>query len=744
MKKNSEDKKASNASSSASRTADFAPAGALVGRPAGEWAPMPERRLRPRASPGPEFQEEVQRILLSRYTPAAVLVDDSFNVAHVHGNVRAALGAPEGAPAANLMAMARGELATAIRTAVIKAKSEDRTVSKTARFARDGQTAGLSIEVIAVRSRSDRRRCYLILLRPESLPGLPFAPAGAAGQLDLLEPGSSAGAVQARAEASAPEQLRRANQKLASAREELQSANAELVSVNEELRRGHADVSATNDDLSNLLASAQIPILMLDRNMRVRRSTPPAEAAFGVAASDIGQPLAALKLTIDAPFLKEAVRDVIAGFPAKQLEVRGREERWYSLWIRPYKTNARLIDGAVLSMIDVTANRRGMRALEAARDYAEAIVDTVNDSLLILNRHLKVTSASRFYYELFRCSPADIRGRSIYELGAGMWNVPALRQQLSALAAAETPFSGWEAEFDVPKLGRRTLAVSGRVVPHAEGEEPKIVVAIEDASLRKQAAEAAALRKSESRQRDFVANVSHELMTPIAAIKGYSESLVSGAIATPGRRVKFAQIIEKNADRLAQLVEDLLQLSAFDAGRAPAASETVLLRASVEKAARGLAAAARARGVALRILVPKTLRAAIGRDELAQVLQNLTANAIKYNRSKGRVYVRARRIGKRILVSLQDTGIGIPKADLPRIFDRFHRAENARLKTERGNGLGLSIARSILAHRGCRIWAESVEGKGTIVSFTLPHVEARRREAARPSRRGRKTVTAPQ
>lgn len=519
---------------------------------------------------------------------------------------------------------------------------------------------------------------------------------------------------------SGARELRRVNAELAAAKEELLATNVELVSVNADLRDGNSDLNATNDDLKNLLASSEIPILMLDRRLRVRRFTPPAERVFGVAISDVGRPLANLKLRVETPFIKEAIRRVIAGYAAEQLEVRDDRLRWYSLWIRPYKTAANTVDGAVLSLIDITDKRNGIRALEAARDYAEAIVDAVNDSLLILDRHLKVKSVSRFYYEIFRETPLEVEGRSIYELGGGRWNIPTLRRHLSALAARGTAFSGWEADFDVPRLGRRTMTISGREVPNGAEGERKLVVAVEDVSLRKQAAEAAALRKSEARQREFVANVSHELMTPIAAIKGYSESLIAGALEIPGKRVEFTQIIEKNADRLAQLVEDLLQLSSYDAGRARAATEIVLLRSTVARLARSLAPAARGRAISLRLSIAPRLRVAMNRAELTQVMQNLCENAIKYNRRKGRVVIRARRMGKRVLVSVSDTGIGIPKEDLPRVFDRFHRAENARMMTARGNGLGLSIARSILTNRGCRIWVESDVGRGTTFSFTLP------------------------
>jgi two-component system CheB/CheR fusion protein len=700
-----------------------ASAGAAV-----EWSVLPERRTSPRGGAGPDFQEEVKRVLLGRYTPPAVLVDDSLNVMHVHGKMSPFLEPPGGAPTANLLKMAKANLGIAIRAAILKAKSEDREVAQDVRCALDGEELSITLDVIPIRSPADRRRGYLILFKSAAAQARDGESSSDGSQLEFAGGRTrSVPAAPPRERRSGAAKRRDADAKLAAAENGLKASNATLVALNGELRKGNADLNAINDDLSNLLASSQIPILMLDRKMRVRRFTPPAEKAFGLSAADVGQPLAALKLSIEAPHLKDAIRDVVAGFEMRQFEVRDRHARWYALSIRPYKTAANVIDGAVLSLIDVTEKQSGIRELTAARDYAEAIVDTVNDSLLILNRHLKVKTASRFYYELFRESPAEVKGRSIYELCGGLWNVPLLRKHLTALAAHATPFSGWEAEFDVPRLGRRTLTISGRVVPHEAGDETRIVLAIEDVSLRKQAAEAAALRKSEARQRDFVANVSHELMTPITAIKGYSESLTAGALEIPGKRVKFTQIIEKHADRLAQLVEDLLQLSSFDAGRARSSSETVFLRTNIDKLVRGLSPKARGRSVSLRVLVPARLRVEMNRAELTQVMQNLCENAIKYNRKKGRVYIRARRIGKRVVVSVQDTGIGIPKEDLPRIFDRFHRAENARLKTARGNGLGLSIVRSILVNRGCRVWAESVVGKGTTVSFTLPHVDQLRR-----------------
>ncbi len=208
-------------------------------------------------------------------------------------------------------------------------------------------------------------------------------------------------------------------------------------------------------------------------------------------------------------------------------------------------------------------------------------------------------------------------------------------------------------------------------------------------------------------------------MTPITAIKGYSEALVTGALQIPGKRLKFTQIIEKHADRLAQLVEDLLLLSTFEAGHQKSA-DIVPLAGQFQKLLLGLAPMARKRGISIRVMVAPELKVAMNKSELNQILQNLVANAIKYNRSKGRISIAAHTVGKRVVVAISDTGIGVPKEDLPRIFERFHRAANARAKTERGTGLGLSIVKSILDSHGCRIWAESAVGKGTTFFFTLP------------------------
>jgi signal transduction histidine kinase len=322
--------------------------------------------------------------------------------------------------------------------------------------------------------------------------------------------------------------------------------------------------------------------------------------------------------------------------------------------------------------------------------------------------------------ETFAVESGKVKGQSVFDICGKKWDVAGLRECLEVAASKGEPFTDWEGDFDLPGVGRGTLAISGRVIPRGAESSDNVLLVIENVSLRKQAAEAASLRKSERRQRDFVANVSHELMTPITAIKGYSEALVSGDGVSPTQRLKFVQIIEKNADRLTQLVEDIMELSNFESGRKKSNAERIPLQSFIRRLVLSLSPLARKQMISISVEVPSDLSVYIDRAQLAQVLQNLCENAIKYNRRKGRIVISARKEGTNAVVAIQDTGIGVGAKDLERIFERFHRADNARARVNRGSGLGLSIVKTILSGYGCRIWVESIEEKGSTFSFTLP------------------------
>jgi len=230
------------------------------------------------------------------------------------------------------------------------------------------------------------------------------------------------------------------------------------------------------------------------------------------------------------------------------------------------------------------------------------------------------------------------------------------------------------------------------------------------------------LRAARQMQIDFVANVSHELRTPLTAVKGLVETLRDGAVDDPQVRDHFLETVESETDRLIRLVNDLLILSRADSQALNLQLESVDLGQLAEATVDRMAAQADAREVFLRVEAAGRVSTVLADpDRIEQVLVNLLDNASKYSRPGGVVTIQVDDGPDRMVhVRVRDEGIGIPAEDLPRIGERFYRADRARARTEGGSGLGLAIAQALVdAHRG-RLWLESEEGRGTVVTFALP------------------------
>ena len=232
----------------------------------------------------------------------------------------------------------------------------------------------------------------------------------------------------------------------------------------------------------------------------------------------------------------------------------------------------------------------------------------------------------------------------------------------------------------------------------------------------------ARLRAARQMQVDFVANVSHELRTPLTSIKGMVETLRAGAVEDLDVRDRFLGTVESETDRLIRLVHDLLLLSRADSEalnlRREAVDVVALVRAAVER----LSPQADVYDVTLRVAdAPASLPVWADGDRITQVLVNLLDNAIKYSKPGGAVTVSVSPSPERMaLIQVHDTGVGIPADVLPRIGERFYRADKARARTHGGSGLGLAIAQALVEAHGGKLWLESREGDGTTAQFTLP------------------------
>ncbi len=220
-------------------------------------------------------------------------------------------------------------------------------------------------------------------------------------------------------------------------------------------------------------------------------------------------------------------------------------------------------------------------------------------------------------------------------------------------------------------------------------------------------------------RRDFIANISHELRTPIASLKALVETLQDGAIADKEVAQDFLHRMHLETDKLAQMASELSELSRIESGDSPLNLKPLDVAEVVRRAAERLRPQAERAQLELILDMPANLPPVIGdEDRVEQVLVNVIHNAIKFTPRQGRITISSLVEGDQVLISISDTGIGIPAEDLPHIFERFYKVDRAR--SGGGTGLGLAIAKHIVqAHRG-RIWAESEEGKGTTITFSLP------------------------
>jgi len=260
--------------------------------------------------------------------------------------------------------------------------------------------------------------------------------------------------------------------------------------------------------------------------------------------------------------------------------------------------------------------------------------------------------------------------------------------------------------------GARFLQVNALALRSPEGANDGAILVFHDLTR---------LRQLEALRQEFVANVSHELRTPLSLIKSAAETLIDGGREDPAITVRFLEIIDKHANRLTHLIDDLLLLARIDSGRVELNLRPVELRTAAEDALDDAALIARARDVTLGNEVPAGLRAAADPERLRQVLANLIDNAIKYGRTGGVVTLRGRDAGGGMVeISVRDDGPGIPPDALSRVFERFYRVDKARSREQGGTGLGLAIVKNVVQAHGGDVRVESSAGRGAEFFLTLP------------------------
>ncbi len=344
----------------------------------------------------------------------------------------------------------------------------------------------------------------------------------------------------------------------------------------------------------------------------------------------------------------------------------------------------------------------------AQRDQLAAVLAYMRDGIVLTDAQGEVRSVNAAALDLFHLTLDRVHHRSLIEITHSHELHRALR------AALRSPGEHQQVEVTVE---RAQIVGVVTAVPGMDGTGPTGLVVLQDVSE---------LRRLERVRRDFVANIGHELRTPLASVKLLVETLLDSGMEDPTAAATFLQRIDVEVDGLTQLVRELLELSRIESGQVVLKRTNVEVPGLLEGAVARLRAQAERAGLALSVQPAADLpRVYADEARVEQVLVNLIHNAVKFTPRGGTIRVGAERDGARIRISVADTGIGIPAEDLPRIFERFYKVDKARAgprDREGGTGLGLAIAKHIVQAHGGQIWAQSPSRQGTTFYFTLPSV----------------------
>jgi two-component system, OmpR family, phosphate regulon sensor histidine kinase PhoR len=334
-------------------------------------------------------------------------------------------------------------------------------------------------------------------------------------------------------------------------------------------------------------------------------------------------------------------------------------------------------------------------AVEAAATLALAEIE---DGVILIGAGDQVRYVNKAAARIFGMDAERCAGRTFIEV---------VRDYECDSLLRKCAVSGVPQVSEIRTHGQRQLL---RVIVFPGAEKGSYVVTVLDLTER---------QKIEEMRKDLISNVAHELRTPIASIKLLAETLIGGKVKDAAVSADFLNKIDTESTKLERLTNDLTELSGQENGGSSRSRESVDLVRLIYQTTDRLHAQAERAGVEIRVDMGQPVaRAVIDRSAIESVLMNLVHNAIKYTPRGGSITVNASKNNKQVTVCVSDTGIGIPRDDLPRVFERFYKVDRSR-STE-GSGLGLSISKHIIEAHGGRIWVESEEGKGSSFYFTLP------------------------
>jgi signal transduction histidine kinase/CheY-like chemotaxis protein len=487
----------------------------------------------------------------------------------------------------------------------------------------------------------------------------------------------------------------------------------------------------------DIVDTVREPLLMLDTTLRVRSANRAFYQTFQVTSEETENRLI-YELgngQWDIPDLRTLLEDIVPKSSVfNDFEL---EHDFPTIGRRVMLLNARKLrpgshaELLVLAMEDVTERRRSEADMKAIETYAQNIVDTVREPLLILDTDLRVRSGNRAFYQTFLVTSEETENRLIYELGNGQWDIPDLRTLLEDIVPKSSVFNDFELEHDFPAIGRRVMLLNARKLQAGHHGE-LLVLAMEDVTERRRAEEEVAKAKEAAETANktkslFLANMSHELRTPLNAILGYSEMLHEEAVERELN--EFGVDLEKitaAGKHLLALISDILDLSKIEAGKMELFLENFEVSAMIDEVASTIQPMVETNANTLHIERAQDL-GLMRADQIKvrQGLYNLLSNAAKFTHD-GNITLDAGREtidgSEWMIFRVTDTGIGLSPDQIVKLFKDFTQADASTTRKFGGTGLGLALTRRFCQMMGGDVTVHSVPGEGSIFTIKLPVV----------------------
>jgi two-component system CheB/CheR fusion protein len=709
---------------------------------------------------GAELQQAAEHAFFTQYPSASVIINADLEILHFQGSTSPFLETTSGGPTVHLLRMAHPDLRLVLGRMVRKVQKGGTPVRRAAIPIKVGRSARrVDITVLPITIGDPEHRYCLVVFEPSALEkkerethrdrtgGGADRKADRAQLLEMRQElvetkeylqalvdqqDATHAELQAAYEASlsANEEFQSTNEELESTKEELQSLNEELMTVNEQLQQRNAELSARSAEVVGLLEAIEMPILLLDQDLRLHAFNSRAAAEFRLARSSIGRRFGELRSPVPVSDLHELVDRALRERTVQERDVQDAHGGWSTLRLWPVRADGERESTVALALVDIDRLKGDLDRVTTARAYSEAIVETVVEPLVVLDDNLRTLSANRAFHSVFKTQPAQIAGVSLWELGEE-WDHPGLRQFVEEVRHDGRAAEGHEVALESARFERRVFRVNARRLTYPGTKVRNILLALEDVTEQK-AAEGRLIEARLQAVTQLAGGVAHEINNQMTVALGFTRLLIESGGVPAAQREDLAQVL-KAAERAASVTKQLLAFSR----RQNLEPFVVDVNALVSAAGPLLQ-----RMVAPEISVDIVLGDAVGQvrvdqAQLEQVLVNLVLNARDAMPHGGRLTIATTPLvvtqptaavpdgprvppGKYARLMVRDTGTGMDATTKARLFEPFFTTKPVGT----GTGLGLATAYGTVKQSGGFIWVDSELGRGTTFAIDLPVVVA--------------------